>query len=59
MKAKVAIPLLAVTAVVAGIIGVASGLFFLVAFAVVGLLAAIVGGIVSARKLNKRTQDPS
>lgn len=59
MKAKVAIPLLAVTAVVAGIIGVASGLFFLVAFAVVGLLAAIVGGIMSARKLNKSARDPS
>ncbi|MDQ8185799.1 hypothetical protein [Pelagicoccus sp. SDUM812002] len=59
MKAKIAIPLLAITAVVTGIIGVASGLFFLVAFSVVGLLAAVVGGIWSARKLNQHSGSQS
>lgn len=59
MKAKVAIPLLAVTAIIAGIIGLASGLVFLVVFSVVGFIAAIVGGIWSARKLNRSSQNPS
>jgi tetrahydromethanopterin S-methyltransferase subunit C len=59
MKAKVALPLLAVTAIIAGIAGIASGLFFLVAFAVIGLLAAIIGAVWTARKMNRSSQNLS
>lgn len=55
MSAKVAMPLLALVALISAVVGAITGVVFLIVFAVVGFIAAVVGAFWASKKARRAT----